>query len=159
MLHISKDKSNLGFSIMELLVVLVIISILATVAVPAYRSYIVRAKITEAMSVVESWKIKVSGYYADNEKLPLTCGTAVGPLADVTSPAPTVAKIMWCNTNNAIAATFSPSVGTELANKEIWLQASLSSDFIKWTCGTSTDVSKQIACKYLPDSCKQNCTP
>ena len=48
-----------GFTVLELMIVIAIISILAALAVPAYQDYTIRTRVSEGLSVAASAKIAV----------------------------------------------------------------------------------------------------
>lgn len=52
-------KKEYGFSILELLVALAIIAILSSIAIPSYKNYINKAKLSEIMSIAEGQKLKI----------------------------------------------------------------------------------------------------
>jgi len=56
-------RSQRGFTFMEILVALTIVSILAVIAVPMYLDYDVRAKVIEGFSIADPVKSLVSDYY------------------------------------------------------------------------------------------------
>jgi type IV pilus assembly protein PilE len=54
-----------GFTLIEVMVVVLIISILSAIAIPAYKDYVIRAKITEAVSGLSANQTKMEQWYQD----------------------------------------------------------------------------------------------
>lgn len=59
-------KSERGFTLIELMIVVAIIGIISSIAYPAYQDYVARGKITEATSGLADLRIKLEQYYQDN---------------------------------------------------------------------------------------------
>lgn len=55
-----------GFTLLELMIVVAIIGILASIAVPGYRDYIKKGKAVEATSNLADLKIKAEQFFQDN---------------------------------------------------------------------------------------------
>jgi type IV pilus assembly protein PilE len=61
-------RRNSGFTLVELMITVATIGILASIAIPSYRDYGIRSKITEATANLGSLRVNMEQYYQDNRK-------------------------------------------------------------------------------------------
>ena len=79
-------KQTHGFTLIELMVVVAIVGILASIALPSYTEYVTRGKITEATSNLADMRVKLEQYFQDNRTYVGAC------VAGTTATLPTGAK-------------------------------------------------------------------
>ena len=130
-----------GFTLIELMIVVAIIGILAAVALPAYKDYTVRAKVSEVILAASAGKDAVSEFFGVNNALPTTTSLT---LASQTTKY--VQSVGWNGT--AIVAQASTSEAAMSAGTITLTPSSAGVGQLNWTCTGS------IASNYLPASCK-----
>ena len=90
-------KATDGFSLIELMVVVVIVAILARLVVPSYTNYIQRGNITEAIAGLSQLRLEAERFYADNRTyVGFSCTAPVAQsftFSCVTPAAPTATTI------------------------------------------------------------------
>ncbi len=59
-------KPQHGFTLIELMVTVVIVSILTAIALPAYNNYVLRGKLTEAFTNLANLRVQLEQFYQDN---------------------------------------------------------------------------------------------
>ncbi len=75
-------RNTQGFTLIELMIVISIIGILASISIPQYQQYTHRAQIAEALSLVSDIESQVNSYYKDRGKFPANNAQAGLPPAD-----------------------------------------------------------------------------
>ena len=93
-------SSSRGFTIIEVMIVVVIVAILASVAIPNYTSYVTRTKIAEATSTLLSQRVKMEQFFQDQRTYAGAC--AAGTVA----PLPSGLKYFTITCGNLSNATY-----------------------------------------------------
>lgn len=76
------NRKTSGFTLIEVMITVAIVAILASVALPSYRNYVIRGKIPEATANLSAKRVKMEQYFQDNRKYTDGPGTSG---ADTTS--------------------------------------------------------------------------
>ncbi|MGE5649003.1 MAG: type IV pilin protein, partial [Bacillota bacterium] len=56
-----------GFTLIELMVTVAVVAIIAAVAMPSYRDYVIRGKIPQATNNLSTLRAQLEQYYQDNQ--------------------------------------------------------------------------------------------
>jgi type IV pilus assembly protein PilE len=72
-----------GFTLVELIVVLAIVAVLGSIAVPQYLEYMRRGRLTEATTRLADHRVRMEQYYLDNRRYDDDTGNCGWPVAPV----------------------------------------------------------------------------
>jgi prepilin-type N-terminal cleavage/methylation domain-containing protein len=155
------NKKHLGFSLVELLIAMVILSILVSIAIPSYRKYQAKVKVSDALHVVEEYKLRTVQLIAK------------------TGANPTIADILYPEGDNAgyvdashktVTATYVDQVYANVVNGSVLIGARLltsgditsSNNYVyiayinsRWYCGTFSQANS-VTSSLLPSICNNN---
>lgn len=144
-------KSNQGFTLIELMIVVAIIGILAAIAIPAYQDYTVRAKVSEAVNAATAAKTSVAEFIiSQGGALPASAAEA-GFSTNLDSKY--VNSVTW--TGNNIRVTVKDTVGGGVAANAAAIELSPftvgGGSAVDWDCQS---VAGGVPTKYLPADCR-----
>lgn len=142
-----KYSKNKGFTLIELMIVVAIIGILASIALPAYQDYIVRSQVTDGVVLLQSARTDVEIDTTENGVFPInaTALAALGTRVTSTYGSLTTANIT--DPNGELVYTFS-SGNKNLVTKTItYTRTTNATGESSWSC------SSTLANKYKPKGC------
>lgn len=153
-----------GFTLIELMIVVAIIGILASIAIPAYQDYTIRAQVVEAFSMTGEMKASIRDFYKDRGHFPSNNTEAGVPEADhLIGNYVTRIEVV----DGAMHITFGNYVNSNLKDSMITIrpfvvEASPTSP-IAWGCGDRVppdgmnavgENRTSVSHKHMPASCR-----
>ena len=149
-----------GFTIIEVMIVVAIIGILAAVAMPAFRDYSARAKVTEALVQLTNCRNTIQEVYMSGGSLPGVDSWG----CEAENPSKFVERISTTN-EGVVKVTMSSGVGDlRIAFHDVTMAPMNSSGQVmsdldvgspvrQWRCGSPTD-GTDLNPNFLPSSCR-----
>lgn len=136
-------KTQKGFTLVELMIVVAVIGILAGVGIPAYNDYVTRGKLVEGTSALADARVKMEQYFQDNRTYDAGGGTTCPPAISATTANFTYACSNLSAINYIITAT---GTGNLSAFSYSINQTNTKSSVTPWGSGACWVTKKGDAC-------------
>jgi len=150
-------KTQSGFTLIELMIVVAIIGILAAVAIPQYQNYIARTQMTRAFGEIAALKTSVEehlmrGVYTDSTPAMTTTTVGASTASTLATAVPTLTFTSANSGAGTIAVTLGSSASAQLKNSIFTLTRT---DVGGWTCTVDTSTAGTGATDFIPAGCSE----
>ncbi len=148
-------RTQQGFTLIELMIVVAIIGILAAIAIPAYQDYTIRAKVTEGLNLADAAKTAVAETYASNGTFASANNASYGLATTISG---TNTSSVSVGTSGVITITYKANMGgNPTANSTtLTLVPTPSAGSISWKCNAANGATGAgtLPTKYAPANCR-----
>ncbi len=141
------QTAQVGFTLIELMIIVAVLGFLATVAFPAYQDYIVRSKVSEVIVFADTARTNLSDYYMASGKMPNDADQA----NINTNPAQSQYIGLIALSTTVSTATITYTLINLPITGDIALVGTATSNGMQWDCSTAATT---VGARYLPKSCR-----
>ena len=157
-------KKSLGFTLIEILIVLSIIAILLTLAMPNSNNRIMRMRVAESMELIDIYKPNIEQFYYANNAFPLDNKTAGIPEPSKIIGNYFTGVILEQGALHIVLGNkiYSDLVGKKITIRPIYVDDSPNSP-VSWICGYDEAPKEMVAAgpnltdlklEFLPIKCR-----
>ena len=155
-----------GFTLIELMIVIAIIGILASLAISAYQTYTVRAQISEALNMADGAKVPVVDAYTNSGTAPAD-RTAAGMSPDPTDTSGNYVSAVAVTNGRVDIALSGPRSHQAIFGQTLSVTPyETNGNTIVWRCGNAPQptgvllvggaphLAPTVDARYLPSACR-----
>jgi type IV pilus assembly protein PilA len=145
-------RTQQGFTLIELMIVVAIIGILAAIAIPAYQDYTIRSQVSEGAVLADLEKTAIGDFFNNTGRL---------PTSQISAGLETSTSVTATSIPGVIAITYgTPNSNNKITNSILAYSAFATSNLgsITWNCKSSARNGSApvttLPNKWLPQVCR-----
>jgi len=143
------SRTQGGFTLIELMIVVAIIGILASIALPLYQDYTIRAQLAEGVNLASGAKAAVAEFYQNRGAFPGSNASAgLATAASITGNYVTDVDVGAAP--GEIRITFGNRAHGNITGGIMSLSAVTATGSVQWVCKAVSGISP----KYFPTNCR-----
>jgi len=150
------NKTQGGFTLIELMIVVAIVAILAAIALPQYQNYVARAQLSEAIALMDGLKTPVGECVHESGAL---TGCSTGGASVYAKVLPAAATDTKGNYTSQVAVadgvmtatmTSGAKENSKVSGATLTLTPTVNAGSVSWACATSLSATPEL----VPAACR-----